>query len=490
MRTIWFAFIAATLALAACETGFASDEQRLATIDEGKLYAKVDDDPILGRDVIDLFVEERWEKALDSFVQHALIVDEIQTAKIVVSDAEVDAELNYILREYAKKLHLNPDEVSPDVLVKKYGLPGGVAVLRRQTRECLGMLRRFQQLKILAEDAHTSSSRFQEALRELLEKRINDKGVIRDPKELGGGEAVRIGGQGYSRPEVRDFIAEAVSQVTEEEFQQKLKSLELERVVQHAMTARKMELSEHDLEFHYSYLCRDKESKPPYAPGKMVMQQTVAAMGMTPQQFIHSRLGKTDASLTKMAAANIGFKDLQDDFAKNPTRYKRNENLVAHLFVRVLDPEGRPYTYQWKIPNNAAINSYVAQRREEQFEATKPKILTFVDAAKADFEAAAKKYSDDSASAPVGGTIGRIGAESILFPPCDVNVRDAAVKLKPGEMSGPVRSDYGWHLLKCLDKQDVTFEEASAVIYANLIHDGKAKLINDLMINAKIEEKP
>src|SRR5256885_12222465 len=43
------------------------------------------------------------------------------------------------------------------------------------------------------------------------------------------------------------------------------------------------------------------------------------------------------------------------------------------------------------------------------------------------------------------GIVGRVGPETILMPPCDITVRDAALKLKPGEMSAPVRSDYGWH---------------------------------------------
>ena len=76
----------------------------------------------------------------------------------------------------------------------------------------------------------------------------------------------------------------------------------------------------------------------------------------------------------------------------------------------------------------------------------------------------------------------------VFTAPCDVNVRDAAAKLKPGEMSAPIRSDYGWHLIKCLDKQEVTFEEAQDAIYVNLIHDRKKDLADELTGKAKIEE--
>ena len=467
----------------------AVDEENLITIQPQTVYVTVDGDPVTGRDLIDAFVEEHWEKELEAFVQHALIVDELQESKITVSDEDADAELKFVLKRWAEELHMNPNDITPEMLVKKYGLPGGVLVLRRQTRESLGMLRFFQQTNILPKDAHTTSSKYREALQELLEKQVSERGVIRDEKKLGGGEAVRIGGKGYSRTEVRDFIAESQSQVPEAEFKLKLEVLKLERIIQHVMAAKKLELSEKDLEFHYSFLCHQMELKPPFAPGRMVMQQTLASKGVTPQQFIHDRVTRTDATLTKLARATIGFKDLQDEFKNNPQRYKRSENLIAHIFIRVLDPEGRPYTPAWKIPGNPAINSYVGQRREEQFAAAKQKIEALVEAAKIDFDAAAKKSSDDSGTAPVGGKIGRIGAESILFPPCDVAIRDIAVKLKPGEMSAPVRSDYGWHLVKCLDRQDVTYDEAEQAIYVNLIHDFKEKLVKDLVSSAKVEDK-
>ena len=465
----------------------ALEDEPLVPIDEAHVYVKVDGDPILGRDLLDLKVEEVWDKELEGFVQHALILEELNANKMEVTDADADKELKYVLEKYAKQLGLNPDDVTPENLVRKFGLQ--LTVLRRQTRESLAMLRLFQQEKIIAADAHTDDKGYREALQQLLEKRVSEKGVIRDPKDLGGGEAVRIGGRGYGHKEVRDFMVEALGQLPKSEFKQKLEVLKLEKIIQHALTAKKIELNEDDLEFHFSYLCRQREMEPPYAPGRMVMRQALAAQGMTPEQFIHNRVTKSDAGVTRLARAKIGGPLLRTEFNTHPERYKRTENLIAHIMIRVLDPEGRPYTSAWKVPGHDALNVFIGKRREEQFAASKPKIEALIPQAKSDFAATAKTSSDDSKSATVGGVIGRVGAETVLMPPCDVAVRDAAAKLKPGQLSDPVRSDYGWHLLKCLDQQDVTFDEAEEHIYVNLLHDERETLSKNLIGAAKVEEQ-
>ena len=481
-------------ALIAVSTAFAGEGEgageRLVTVVDGKVYCIIDGDQIFGRDIIDLVLEEHWDKELESFVQHALTVEELRDAKIEVSDADAETELKYILDRFAHDRGLNPRDFTPEALAEHFHLPGGVAMLRRQIKENLGMLRLFQQLKILPVTAHTDDEHFRDALQQLLEKRVAERGVIRDPKQLGGGEAVRIGGRGYGHAEAREYLAESLAQMTEPEFHSKLDVLKLEKIVQHALAARKLEVTEKDLEDHYNYLCHQAELQPPYAPGRMVMQQMLSSKGLTPRQFIHSRIIKTDAGMTKISRAAVGYKDMLAEFQKSPQRYKRSENLVAHIFILVRDPEGRPYTSAWKIPGNGAINEYVGSRREEQFAAAKPEIECLVEPAKIDFEATAKKSSQDSNTASGGGRIGRIGPQTIVVPPCDAAMRDAAVKLKPGEMSGPVRSDFGWHLIKCLDKQEVTFDEAQVAVYVNLIHDAKEQLVRDLMNNARIEDKP
>ena len=69
----------------------------------------------------------------------------------------------------------------------------------------------------------------------------------------------------------------------------------------------------------------------------------------------------------------------------------------------------------------------------------------------ADFEALARKLSQDSGSARTGGVLGWVAKNQTVK-----EFEDAAFALQPGEMSKPVLSPYGWHII--LMKERKQFE--------------------------------
>ena len=72
-------------------------------------------------------------------------------------------------------------------------------------------------------------------------------------------------------------------------------------------------------------------------------------------------------------------------------------------------------------------------------------VLAEVKAAGADFAALAKKYSQDPGSAAQGGDLGLFARGAMVKP-----FEDAAFKLKEGEISGLVESDFGLHIIKLI----------------------------------------
>lgn len=66
----------------------------------------------------------------------------------------------------------------------------------------------------------------------------------------------------------------------------------------------------------------------------------------------------------------------------------------------------------------------------------------------ADFAAIAAEYSADETSAEQGGDLGWYAADEL-----STEFVDAIASLNPGEISEPVRSAYGYHLLKVIDKK-------------------------------------
>ncbi|MGM9988910.1 MAG: peptidylprolyl isomerase [Bacillaceae bacterium] len=69
------------------------------------------------------------------------------------------------------------------------------------------------------------------------------------------------------------------------------------------------------------------------------------------------------------------------------------------------------------------------------------------------FEDLAKEYSTDSGTKDKGGDLGEFGAGQMVAA-----FEDAAYKLNPGQISEPVKSDYGYHIIKLVEKKEQKVE--------------------------------
>jgi peptidylprolyl isomerase/peptidyl-prolyl cis-trans isomerase D len=66
-----------------------------------------------------------------------------------------------------------------------------------------------------------------------------------------------------------------------------------------------------------------------------------------------------------------------------------------------------------------------------------------------DFAALAREYSDDTGSAARGGDLGWFGPDRMVDP-----FAEAAFDASPGEIIGPVRTQFGYHVIQVLDRAD------------------------------------
>ncbi|MCT9872190.1 peptidylprolyl isomerase, partial [Paenarthrobacter aurescens] len=82
-------------------------------------------------------------------------------------------------------------------------------------------------------------------------------------------------------------------------------------------------------------------------------------------------------------------------------------------------------------------------------------IAADIKSGKTTFAAAAKQFSDDPGSANQGGDLGWASPE--IYDPA---FRDALLKLQKGQVSAPVHSSFGWHLIQLLDTRQVDKTDA------------------------------
>jgi peptidyl-prolyl cis-trans isomerase C len=102
-----------------------------------------------------------------------------------------------------------------------------------------------------------------------------------------------------------------------------------------------------------------------------------------------------------------------------------------------------------------------------------------------DFAALAKEKSTDKGSGAQGGDLGFFGKGQMVKP-----FEDAAWALKAGEVSAPVKSQFGWHLIKLEEKRvqpPPSFDTVKEQIMTELQRKKAGDIMAGLRSKAKIE---
>jgi peptidyl-prolyl cis-trans isomerase D len=158
-------------------------------------------------------------------------------------------------------------------------------------------------------------------------------------------------------------------------------------------------------------------------------------------------------------------KDAQALFSKDPSRYKFGERRkVRYLLVDTTalrasitpTPQQVEAYYQSNLqqyanPEQVHAQHILLKTGGKDAEAVKKQaeaVLKEAKAANADFPALARKYSEDDASKPSGGDLGFFGRGSMVKP-----FEDAAFSMTPGQISDLVQTEYGFHIIKMLEKR-------------------------------------
>jgi len=171
-----------------------------------------------------------------------------------------------------------------------------------------------------------------------------------------------------------------------------------------------------------------------------------------------------EARLDQMAAqAPVAESDVRKQYDSNKARFIEAEKRRArHILIQT------------------GSDDAAAKKKAEQ-------VLAELKSGK-DFTALAKQYSEDTGSAAQGGDLGWAEKSYFVGP-----FADALFAMSAGELRGPVKTEFGYHLIQLDEIQPGktrTFEEARAEIEAELRRNGASDHLGQLQeqLVARLEQ--
>jgi parvulin-like peptidyl-prolyl isomerase len=210
------------------------------------------------------------------------------------------------------------------------------------------------------------------------------------------------------------------------------------------------------------------------APSPEAFDEQIKAKGMTLAQFRDQAVEKQLCQRVLLREATnaivIADADVKKFYQDNPDKFKIPERVrVAHILVSTLDPATRQTLALEKKKEKLKL-AHELKGRAEKGE---------------DFAALVKQYSDDPGSKNKGGeyTFGR-GQGMVL------EFEDASFSMKVNQISDPVETQFGYHIIKLLEKTPPSTEEfakAESAIREHLTEQGLPALFDKLKAAADVK---
>ena len=170
----------------------------------------------------------------------------------------------------------------------------------------------------------------------------------------------------------------------------------------------------------------------------------------------------------KVKKLNINEREIKEYYKKNKERYKEPEGVhVKHILIY--------------IPKDA--DKATEKKALEKAKQIRAQILKG-----AKFEELAKIYSDDAGSKKKGGDLGIIKKGQTI-----PEFEKVIFKLKPGEISRPIRSSYGYHIVKVEEKipeKILPFEEVKDLVKKDYLQTKQEELMTRILQKLYQEYQP
>jgi peptidyl-prolyl cis-trans isomerase C len=193
-----------------------------------------------------------------------------------------------------------------------------------------------------------------------------------------------------------------------------------------------------------------------------------------------------DMKILAQAAEKAKIADTPD-FARRMAYYRDKvmlDDYLASEVKKAATPEAARKLYQETIATMKPEEEVRARHILVESEDDAKKIAARVKGGE-DFVKVATEVSKDPGSAKDGGDLGFFTKDRMV-----PEFAEVAFKLKPGEISDPVKTQFGWHVIKVEEKREKpvpTFEEVKDQVDSYLAQKTQQDIILALRKDAKVE---
>lgn len=186
-------------------------------------------------------------------------------------------------------------------------------------------------------------------------------------------------------------------------------------------------------------------------------------------------LGGDDAFNTALENANLTLEEYTEQLTESIRSNLISTNVTNEMFkdVSVSDDEIQAYYDEHLDSYKSATVSHILISDEETAKEVREKA-----ASGEDFAELAKEYSEDTGTKDNGGSLGTVTYDTTQYVQ---EFTDAFKQLKDGEISEPVKSDYGYHIIKVTDYKEQTLDEVKDTIKTTLENEKKNEIYTSSM---------
>lgn len=275
-----------------------------------------------------------------------------------------------------------------------------------------------------------------------------------------------VNNENITKKEVDKILSRFGNQVNKEQIpavtKQIIDGLITQKLIMQFIRDNKIEVSQADIDAELNKVREDVKSNP-------------SLEGQTLEQVLESHGGSIDdlkrdivisLSLEKHLGKDLDDKKIKSYFEQNKATYDGTEVKASHILIDTREAE---------------TEAELAQAKEKI-----KKAKAEVDAGK-DFAKVAEEYSD-CPSAKKGGDLGFFKRKGQMVEP----FAGAAFALKVGQVSNPIETDFGYHIIKVTEIKkgnEVNFFDIKQNVKVDMLSERLNALIPQLKQNAKIDIK-